>query len=122
MPSRAAHSLGSINHPTNAVLTKDICKLKSLVRQDPRTDPYVPKPIALVTLPVCAGAQGSDTAVFPAAVGPRRRKLSLVLQFFSAELPSPCNAFCTSKRTWLLKEKYRLCSASTLTKIDLYFN
>lgn len=59
----------------------------------------------------------TDTAVSPAALG-----LTLLLHFFSAELPPPSGAFCMSERTWLLKEKYRLCSARALTKIDLCFN
>lgn len=43
VPSRAAHSLSDINHPSNALLTKGVCELNSLLRQDPRRDLYAPK-------------------------------------------------------------------------------
>lgn len=114
-----------MNHPSNGLLTKDACELNSLFRQDPRRHPRtkplcaaLPAPWA-VCVRRCAAIMDTitDTAVFPAAVGPRHRKLTLVLHFFPAELPPPCGAFCTSERTWLLKEKYRLCSARALTKL-----
>lgn len=123
-----------INHPSNVLLTEDVCELNSLFRQDPRrhlcTQPLcsaLPAPWAVYVCQ-CAAIMDTitdtitDTAVFPAALGPRHCKLTLLPHFVSAELPPPCGAFCTSERTWLLKEKYRLCSARALTKIDLCFN
>lgn len=114
-----------INHPSNVLLTKDVCELNSLFRQDPRrhlcTKPLcsaLPAPWAVY---VCQCAAIMDT-ITDAAVSPAALALTLLLHFVSAELPPPCGAFCTSERTWLLKEKYRLCSARALTKIDLCFN
>jgi len=127
-PSHAAHSLADTNHPSNALLTKGVCELNSLFRQAPRGDPCVPKPVALPCLhrglSACAGAQGSEHGYSwcSSSCWSRHRQPTLALPFFPQSSPLPVWAFCTSERTWLLKEKYRVCSASTLTKIDLYFN
>lgn len=95
VPSRATHSLSDINHPPNALPTRGVCELDSLLRQDPGGDLYALKPTALPCLhrglSACAGAQGSDCGYSwsPAAVGPQHRELTLALPYFCRAPPSP---------------------------------
>lgn len=61
VPRPAAHSLSDINPPSNVLLTKDVCELNSLFRQDPRRH-FCTKPLCSAVpaqWAVCVGAQQS---------------------------------------------------------------